>query len=391
MDTAAIEAALAPFGSSRTLPGEAYTSPEVFAWERRNFFEGSWVCLGRSSQVAMPGDRRVARAGSEGILLVRDLDGQLRGFFNVCRHRGHELVTEDGCANASSIRCPYHAWVYGLDGRLQGAADFAGVPGFDRADFPLTPVRLEQWHGWVFANVSGDAPNLSEHIGDAEALVAPHRPERLRIGSRHDYVIDANWKVVVENYHECYHCSSIHPELCQVTPPQSGMNLQPHAAWVGGYMDLREHAQTMSLTGESDGVTLPGLDAAQRRRVFYLGLFPNVLVSLHPDYVMTHRIEPLGPGRSRIECEWLFSPEALARPGFDPSYATDFWDLTNKQDWSACESVQRGLASRGHRTGPLSPREDAVYQFITLVARGYLERRVSRPNRTDLVAAATEA
>ena len=150
-------------------------------------------------------------------------------------------------------------------------------------------------------------------------------------------------------------------------------------------MDLMDDAETMSLTGASEGAVISSLSDKRRREVLYFGLFPNLLISLHPDYVMTHRIEPLGPTRSVVECEWLFPPEAVERDGFDPSYAADFWDVTNKQDWSACEAVQRGAASRGYRQGPLAQAEDAVYQFITMVGRGYCGQRPLRPSlRTEL-------
>jgi Rieske 2Fe-2S family protein len=144
-------------------------------------------------------------------------------------------------------------------------------------------------------------------------------------------------------------------------------------------MELMEHADTMSLSGESLGVPIRALEARQRREVYYFGLFPNLLLSLHPDYVMTHRIEPLEPGRTRVECAWLFPPEALEREGFSPTYATEFWDLTNREDWRACESVQRGLASRGARQGPFAWSEDEVHAFMALVADGYLTGRASMP------------
>jgi glycine betaine catabolism A len=178
------------------------------------------------------------------------------------------------------------------------------------------------------------------------------------------YEVAANWKVLTENYHECYHCPSIHPELCRVTPPDSGVNYALPGAWVGGSMDLADGADTMSLDGRSDAPALPGADP---RRVHYLGLLPNLLLSLHPDYVMTHRLEPLAPDRTRIECAWYF-----ADAGVDPAYAVEFWDRTNRQDWAACESVQRGLSSPHFRPGPLSPREDAVHQLVTAVAGAYL-------------------
>jgi Rieske 2Fe-2S family protein len=188
----------------------------------------------------------------------------------------------------------------------------------------------------------------------------------------HDYDAAANWKILTENYHECYHCPSIHPELCRVSPPKSGENYAADGAWVGGWMDLRDGMDTMSLDGASGGVPLRGLDQQGLRTVIYVNILPNVLFSLHPDYVMTHRLTPVGPDRTRIECSWAFAPEAVARPEFDPGYAVEFWDITNRQDWAACESVQRGLASPHASPGPLAPDEDAVYSFVTTIARGYL-------------------
>jgi len=182
----------------------------------------------------------------------------------------------------------------------------------------------------------------------------------------------ANWKLPIENYHECYHCPAIHPELCVVSPPTSGDNYTLPGMWVGGTMDLEPFAATMSMDGSSGGVVLPALDEKQRREIVYIVLFPNLLISAHPDYVMTHRIEPVTPSLSNVTCEWLFSAEAVASAGFDPAYAVDFWDVTNRQDWSACEGVQRGLGSRGYRPGPFAAQEDAVQQWVTLIARSYL-------------------
>jgi Rieske 2Fe-2S family protein len=144
-------------------------------------------------------------------------------------------------------------------------------------------------------------------------------------------------------------------------------------------MDLKEHADTMSLSGESGATPLPGLTEEQRRQVYYFGLFPNLLISLHPDYVLTHRIEPLSPGRSRVECQWLFGPETVEQPSFDPTYAVEFWDITNQQDWRACQSVQRGASSRGYRQGPLAPEESDVRRFLTIVANAYLNGRPAVP------------
>jgi glycine betaine catabolism A len=373
LDPAALAASLREFGgASRMLPREAYTSERVLAFELERLFAGSWVCVARAGDLSEPGDQVAARIGEVGVLVVRDRDRVLRAFANLCRHRGHELLPSGGQASARSLVCPYHGWSYRLDGSLRAAPGMREAPGFEPAEHGLVELPLEVWHGFVMVNASGDAPPLRRHLGAIDELVAPYRPERLVAMASHEYHPGANWKVLCENYHECYHCPRIHPELCRVSPPTSGHNYDRAGAWVGGSMDLREGAATMSLDGQSAGVAIEGLEGARLRTVEYLHLLPNLLLSLHPDYLMTHRIEPLGPARSRIVCTWYFPPEAAERPGFDPAYAVDFWDRTNRQDWAACESVQRGMANPHYRPGPLAPGEDAVYRFETLIARAYL-------------------
>lgn len=368
----AIAAATRPFGSSVMLPPEAYTSAEVFAWEQRHLLSG-WQCVGRSADVAQPGDQRAERAGASTVLLARGRDGVLRGFANTCRHRGHELLPCGSTASQRALVCPYHAWSYSLEGDLVAAPGYTEGPSFAKSDYPLQRVRVAEWHGWVFVDPSGEAPELETHLGVLGERIGPYAPERLRVAVAHEYVIKANWKTVSENYHECYHCPLIHPELCAVSPPDSGQNWASDAdgAFVGGWMDLRDGMATMSLDGTSGGVPIPGLDAEALRRVDYIQVFPNLLVSLHPDYVMTHRIVPLSANETWVECAFAFPPEAFEQDGFDPSYAADFWDVTNRQDWAACESVQRGLESGRAIAGPLSPAEDAVYRFVQMVARGY--------------------
>ncbi len=370
----ALRGVLAPEGEATSLPGEAYTSEALLSWERERFFERGWVCAGRAADLARPGDQKGVAVGGETVLLVRGDDGVLRGFFDVCRHRGHQLLERGARASRPAIVCPYHAWSYRLDGRLRAAPRFGDLSADHPAREGLVPVRVALWNGWVFADVGGEAPELAAWLGTGgmDELLAPYGLADLMVGASHDYEVAANWKLVVENYHECYHCPSIHPELCRVTPPDSGDNFASTGPWVGGSMTLRPHADTMSLDGHSGGPPLPGLREEQRRQVLYLGLFPNLLLSLHPDYALTHRIEPLAPGKSRIECQWLFPAASVAADGFDPSWAVDFWDLTNRQDWGACESVQRGAASRGYRQGPLGWAEGAVRDFLTIVARAYL-------------------
>jgi Rieske 2Fe-2S family protein len=376
LDPGAVALSLAPFGQSRMLPPAAYVDPAVFEWEKRHMFGGGWVCVGRSDQVAAPGDMHAEAVGTGSVLLTRAEDGVLHAFANTCRHRGHELLPCGASAQQKVIICPYHSWTYALNGDLRAAASFKNRPGFVTAEWGLVELPAAEWHGLVFVDDSGKAGPLAAGLGGLEEFIAPYEMERLVVAGQHNYDTAANWKILTENYHECYHCSVIHPELCKVSPPKSGKNLSVPGTWVGGWMDLRDGMATMSLDGSSGGAPLRGLDATGLRAVLYVGIFPNVLVSLHPDYVMVHRLIPVAADRTKIECTWAFAPESLAKPGFDPGYAVEFWDIVNRQDWRACESVQRGLGSSRAVPGPLAREEDAVYQFVTMVARGYQGERV---------------
>jgi glycine betaine catabolism A len=384
IDPAGLAESLRDFGQSKMLPSAAYVDPAVFAWESKHFFSSGWTCVGFSSELVRSGDQRAERAGAGSVLLVRDDDGLLRAFANTCRHRGHELLACGTQAQRNSIICPYHSWTYALSGSLRFASSFKGRASFTESDWGLVELPAAEWHGLIFVDGSGESGPIADSLRALDELVAPYEPERLVIAGRHAYDAAANWKILTENYHECYHCPMIHPELCKVSPPKSGENYPAEGAWVGGWMDLRDGMDTMSLDGSSRGVALRGLDATGLRTVIYVNIFPNVLLSLHPDYVMTHRLTPLAADRTMIECSWAFAPEAVQRPGFDPGYAVEFWDITNRQDWLACESVQRGLTSEHAQPGPLSPDEDAVYQFVTMVGRGYLGQPVWNPGAKAL-------
>jgi Rieske 2Fe-2S family protein len=355
--------ALLPFGAATMLPARAYTAPEVLAWERRHLFAGTWTCLGRPAELFAGGATQYGTVAGSVPVLLADVDG-VAAFANTCRHRGHELLADGGSATGDVVECPYHAWTYTLEGALRTAPRFQRVAGFEPSDHGLVRLPVVTWHGWVFVNASADAVPFAEYAGALGELVAPYAPERLVLAARHEYDVRANWKVIVENYQECYHCPHIHPELCAVSPPNSGANYDLPGAWAGGSMDLRDGAQTMSLDGRSGGVFLPGVD---RRKVLYLALFPNLLLSLHPDYVMAHRLRPLAPGTTHVECSWY------AIEG-DAAWAEEFWDRTNRQDWAACESVQRGLDSPHFRPGPFAPNEDAVHAWVSLVAHAYRGR-----------------
>jgi Rieske 2Fe-2S family protein len=379
LDPAELTRTLAPFPQARMLPRAAYVDTDVLAWEREHLFDGTWVCAGRADAVASPGAQQATHVGTTGVLLVRDQGGALRAFANICRHRGHELLPCGATTTRGVVQCPYHAWSYELDGSLRLAPKAGDRLAVDARALGLVPLAVDTWGGWVFVNVDGRSGSLADHLGGFADVAANWQCERLAVGATHHYELQANWKVPIENYHECYHCPLIHPQLSLVSPPDSGDNVEDEpGAFVGGTMDLASGVATMSLDGRSPLTPLPGLTAEQQRQVLYLNVFPNLLVSLHPDYVMTHRIEPLTATTSAVECQWLFDPAAIAAPGFDPGYAVEFWDLTNRQDWAAVESVQRGLASPRFVPGVFTEAEDAVYHFATMVASAYLGRPLVR-------------
>jgi len=352
------------------LPAEAYTSEDVLAWERRHLYAGGWTCLGRAGELLPEGTtQRAVMAGDVSCLLVQEA-GTVRLFANTCRHRGHELLPADEMSGRRMVSCPYHAWTYDLSGRLKGAPGFRDVASFRAEDHGLVELPVRVWQGWAFGHAlhplgSAEVPPFERYVGDLAGLLAPYDIASLVVADRHSYEVAANWKVIAENYHECYHCPLIHPELCQVTPPDSGDNYDLPGAWIGGGMVLRDGMASMSLDGSLAATPLPGVDPTA---VEYLHLLPNLLVSAHPDYVMTHRMVPLAPGRTWVECSWLTQP-ADADSG--ARAAVEFWDLTNRQDWAACESVQRGLESPHFAPGPFAPKEDAVAQLVAMVGAAY--------------------
>jgi Rieske 2Fe-2S family protein len=384
IDREAAMAMLAPFGKSRTLPAEAYTSQDLYEWEMERFFTGSWTCVGRVADLLAPGQIRALAVGSETVLVSHDRDGELRVFSNTCRHRGHEILPPGEAVDVRLIRCPYHSWTYTLQGELKNAPTFTNADEFDTAEFPLIEVRSGVWEGWLFVNLDGRAPSIESHMGNLADYLGVYGAAGLERVAHHSYEVAANWKLIVENYHECYHCSTIHPALCRVSPPDSGRDVAPTGLWAGGYMLLRDDAETMSLDGRSGGAPFPGLGGEQLRQIWYVGVMPNLLLSPHPDYYLVHRLTPLAPDRTLVECEWLFRPEKVAEPGFDPAYAVDFWDLTNREDWTACEGVQRGAGNRGYRPGPLSELETTLYQFYEMLGAAYLGEEMAPPSAPAL-------
>jgi Rieske 2Fe-2S family protein len=355
-------------GDSR-VPYWVYTDEAIYRRELERIFEGpTWSYLALECELPKPGDWKRSWIGEKSVLIVRGEDDVVRGFLNRCAHRGVQLCQE-ASGHVRQFRCPYHQWTYDLDGRLIGAPYLTGEPGFDKALFSLYPVGLECWGGFVFVHLTpARAAPLAAQLGAIPERVARYPLSELRIGHTIRYEVAANWKVICENYNECYHCAGVHPELCAVVPAfreRGGANLD----WARG-IPHRPGAYTFTSSGTTSRRAFPGLNEDEQVRHKGELVYPNLFLSLACDHAAVFVLQPRSATRTDIACHFLFEPFEIAKPGFDPRDATDFWDLVNRQDWAICESVQQGISARVHERGYYAPMED----FNLDIRRYVLER-----------------
>src|SRR5436305_7118482 len=346
---------------AKTLPQRYFVSTEIFRQEQEQIFSTQRLLVVHQSQIADAGDYFLESLlpssdcgpTMESLIITRHKSGAIHGFYNVCRHRGTRLK-EDACGHGSAIRCPYHAWTYGLDGRLIGAPHMDEVPGFDKADYSLRPVNLALWEGFIFINLDENAMPLGEWFAPLNGKFSHWNMSILRRAKRSEYDVQANWKLMFENYSECYHCPGVHPQLQKVSPYDSAENDLREGPFLGGFMKINP-GKSLTMSGNACAAFVGKIENLQQ--VFYYSIFPNMLLSLHPEYVMVHQLRPQSPERTLIVCDWLFHPDAFNRSDFKPDDAIEFWNMTNKQDWHVCELSQQGIASRAYQPGPYSSRE----------------------------------
>ncbi|HKB29007.1 MAG TPA: aromatic ring-hydroxylating dioxygenase subunit alpha, partial [Candidatus Limnocylindrales bacterium] len=362
------------YRAATLLPKRAYHDTGIFDWERREILRRDWVLVAREEDAPDPGTYLLVEVDGEDLVIVRGRTGQLRAFYNVCRHRGTAVV-EEACGKVVRFQCPYHAWIYDLDGSLIRAKHTDDLEDFSFEGFGLASVRLETWQGFVFVNLAPEGASLDDQLGDLPEHMSRFAFGRLRSARRTEYSVGSNWKFIAENYSECYHCPGIHPQLNKLTPYDLGGDYEPHGAWQGGWMELVGEAETMALDGghgsRAGRPSMPGITAVDERRIYYYVLWPTTFISIHPDYLLLHRLIPEGPDRTRVVCDWLFDVDTIAMSGFDPSDAVAFWDLTNQQDWHVCELQQRGTKSSSWVAGRYSNQEASVHAFDRMVADRY--------------------
>jgi glycine betaine catabolism A len=372
------------------LPARCDHDEAVLDWERERIVRTDWVMAARVEDVPTPGSFKLLDLDGEQILLVRGKDDVIRAFYNVCRHRG-TAVEERECGTAVRFQCPYHAWIYDLDGRLVRAKHTEDLEDFSFETFGLQAIRCGTWEGFIFLCFADEdvTPPLREYMGDWFAHHASfgRNMSQLTRVARLSYDVDANWKIVAENYSECYHCPPVHKMLNRLTPYDLGEDFLAEGPWKGGWMPFAEGCETMSISGTRDGrPLLYARDETEERRIYYYILWPNLIVSVHPDYVLTHQAWPDGPNRSTVHCDLYV--EADKADTIDVSGAVEFWDITNREDYHVVAMQQQGTRSRSWSAGRYSNQEASVHAFDIMVADRYANdgSRTVRGWRTETAA-----
>ncbi len=355
-----------------TLPGLSYTDPELFQQEQVRIFEAHWIAAARSAELDGPGTFRTLDVGRENVILVRGRDGQLRAFLNVCRHRGARVCMERSGVARRNIQCGYHAWTYGLDGKLVAAPNLTKMPDVDRSEYGLIPVPLREWLGYAWVCVADEPPSfedtvigaVNDRLGGAD-VIGGWDIDSLEVGRRITYDVRANWKLIIENFMECYHCATIHPELTEVLPEfADGFAAQ---YFVGHGAAFAEDAQGFTVDGGAGVTVIPGVVDGHDRKYYAITVNPQVFINLVPDHVIFHRMYPAGPDRTVVECDWLYLPEVV-RGGQDLDRSVELFHRVNQQDFDACERCQLAASSKAYaQGGVLVPSEHHIGAFHSWV------------------------
>jgi choline monooxygenase len=340
-----------PLERARTIPASWYTDSDLARMERERVFKSSWLVVGRPDQVARPGSFLTADVAGWPILVVRDLDGTLRAFLNICRHRAAPLLTEP-CGQATKLRCRYHGWTYDLAGKLRGTPEFDGVAEFAREDNGLIELAIQSWGPLLAVHLGKPMMSFSEFLSPLPERAADGVRGLSYTGSR-DYVLNCNWKVFVDNYLDGgYHVNTVHPEL----------------AGMLDYSQYRTEVFEWSSVQTSPMTTAAG--AVRAGRAQYWHVFPNFMLNVHDGVVDTNLVLPLGTDRCRVVFDFYFADSG---PAADAKFRADSMTLAHQvqlEDAGVCEEVQRGLASGAFDTGRFSvKREAAGYHFHRQLAR----------------------
>ncbi|MFY9239451.1 MAG: aromatic ring-hydroxylating dioxygenase subunit alpha, partial [Roseovarius sp.] len=365
----------------KLLDRRAYVSPDVFDQEISNVFHRQWTFVGHVSQVRDPGDYFTEDFAGESIVIVRGADHVVRAFLNTCRHRGHTLCQEKS-GKAKSFTCPYHQWNYRLNGTLHRASAAPDGKFFDYKDWGLHPVSLEVWQGLIFIRLSAtETKPLKPDLDRVGQSVLPLQAEKLKEIRRETYKIKANWKTIIENYVECYHCLANHPELCvalDANQTLSGIKDAWHGEYIGGASPLKEGMKTASLDGELvcqkmlGEVDANAVDTGTVRGGFII--VPMITrVHFRADHGYIHTLRPISPGHSQWVTRWYVHEDAVEGEDYETEMVTRLWHISNQQDISLCEESYKGVLSKRFVSGPLHPEREAAIASVLTVYSDLME------------------
>lgn len=348
-------------------PGFLYSSPEVYRREIDTLFMRDWLFVGRTEELASPGDYRTMRLAGEPIVLARTPEGELRAFYNMCAHRGVEVAS--GCGNARSLKCPYHGWIYDLSGRLTGAAYMKASPGFDLDEQRMTPLRIETWRRNIFVSFNPDVRPLAEFVADFEQDFAVLRPEACRLGNRIELDLGCNWKFVHENLMDFYHVGVLHAKTFGARFSWEGDSVQLKR---DGGLSIFYNAGPPTPGAEPLLGKMPWLEDQPVSFACTGFLPPNCTLFGRIDCVRFMVAWPEGPERSRTIIYHLFPEEFFERPGFAETLKIyhDYQIEVLEEDRSMIESMQVAMSSPAYRPGRMSVLEKPLHHYIN----GYLDR-----------------
>ena len=349
-----IEAAI---GHAWSLPAAYYTDPSIGQRETEKVFSTTWQVVGHHSQVANPGDFFTTELLSEPLLLVRGADHELRGFYNVCRHRAGPPA--EGCGSRKLFRCGYHGWTYGLDGSLMSAPEFEGVQEFDRAHFALAPLRAEEWFNFIFVNLDPHAEPLVKSLGELPQQAGRFAFQDMKLFERRTYEMKCNWKTYVDNYLEGYHLPSVHPGLNRELD-YSAYVVEPYARHVRQFSPIR---------GAQPGDETPRRyqQASADSTADYFWIFPNWMLNCYPDNISLNIVLPVDAEHSLAIFEWYLPETKMSSPA--AKAAVEFSHQIQIEDVAICETVQKNLHSRSYQRGRYSVKQErGVHAFHRMYA-----------------------
>jgi len=387
------ETAARPLARATTLPAQAYTSEEFFAWEIEHVLRAGWQCVAHVSQIPAPGDFLNLDLLGEPLIVVRGKDGEVRALSRVCPHRSMDIMPEGfgyaghgpaearggqaRCGHTRLFLCPYHAWTFEIDGRLKACPEMHEAEGFCRDEFFLKPFRVEIWQGFVFVNLDGNAPPLTEGLGEMAADLESFHLEGLKLVIAREWDCPFNWKVLVENFMESYHHLGIHHKTLQpMMPARDTWTERERRHYVRSHLPYKDSVRDAYREFEAKGdfscalPPLPGLSGAQKSEWGLFLIHPTFLLATAPDRVIWYRLQPLGPDRLKLTTTTLIAPEVMGLPNYEQLHAKTTEQLTafHLEDMEVCTAVQRGFYASGWQPGRLSHLEMPVWLFHRFLA-----------------------